>query len=184
MIVLIVAYCVKLKLWIQDRKYDKKMAAEQAEHGEAILVSRVSSEIPFGIRALIEEAEVEGIWRSRTLTPLQQNDDLDHHSDSADCLASSSHTRRNSSASSTSIYDAADISNASPYGRRASPTANYLLIGFQSSLAIPETTNSSPTSRSKNTKICYRGPATRRLFISETYHVRPSGPFGENEGCA
>jgi len=130
MIVLIVAYCVKLKLWLQDRRYDEKMAAEQAEQGEATLVRRVSSEIPFGIHALLEDDEVEGVWRSRTLTPLHQNNNPDHHPDSADGLASAPHTRRNSSASSTSIYDAADISNASPYGRRTSPATNYYANRF------------------------------------------------------
>lgn len=123
MLVLIVAYCVKLRRWIQDRRYEKKIASEQAERGEVTLVSQVSDEVPFGIRALIEDAEVEGVWNSRALTPLHQNEVPDHHSTPSGCPASASNTRRNSSVSSTSIHDAADIGNASPYRKCATPFA-------------------------------------------------------------
>lgn len=123
MLVLIAAYCVKLRIWIQDRRYEKKMAAEQAERGEVTLVSQVSDEVPFGIRALIEDAEVEGVWNSRALTPLHQNEVSDYHLTPSGCPASASNTRRNSLVSSTLIHDLADIGNASPYGKCATPSA-------------------------------------------------------------
>lgn len=72
------------------------------------LVHVLSDDIPFGIRALMEDPEVEGIWNSRTITPL--------HFDQGDGSTPAQPTNRYSSTSSTSIYDTADISLASPDG--------------------------------------------------------------------
>ena len=48
------------------------MAVERAERGEMSLTARQSGEeASFGIRAIEKGYEVEGVWNSRTTTPLQ-----------------------------------------------------------------------------------------------------------------
>ncbi|KAK5054429.1 hypothetical protein LTR84_001319 [Exophiala bonariae] len=114
-IVLTTAYIVKFKSWLQDRRFEKK-AAQQEERGETAFVSHAGDKIPFGIRALIEDAQIEGVWHSRPLTPLNPNDIPDHTLVSFDGPAPTTHTRGGSSVSSTAVPEAADIDNGSPYG--------------------------------------------------------------------
>lgn len=50
---------------------ERKAAEAEAERGEINQSVRKSHDIPFGIRALLEDPEVEGVWNSRTNTPLR-----------------------------------------------------------------------------------------------------------------
>ena len=67
---------------------------------------------PFGIRALLEDPEVEGVWNSREATPMH----LDGASQTPFASQLSIIPPKQSSNSSTLIYDTADIGLASPTG--------------------------------------------------------------------
>ncbi|KIX95650.1 uncharacterized protein Z520_08770 [Fonsecaea multimorphosa CBS 102226] len=69
-LILTTAFVVKLRNWARDRRLERRAAEEQAERGEMTLVNCLDEDIPFGIRALIEDPEVEGVWNARTATAL------------------------------------------------------------------------------------------------------------------
>ncbi|OAP60650.1 hypothetical protein AYL99_05652 [Fonsecaea erecta] len=108
-VILTTAFVVKLRNWAQDRRLERRAVEEQAERGEMTLVNCLDEDIPFGIRALIEDPEVEGVWNARTATALQF--------DRARCPAPSQLAIRPikySSIASSSICDSSDIGLASP----------------------------------------------------------------------
>ncbi|EXJ58748.1 hypothetical protein A1O7_06178 [Cladophialophora yegresii CBS 114405] len=111
-IVLILAFLVRLRHYVRDKRRAKRAAAEQAERGEMTMVAALEDDALFGMRALLEDPEVEGVWNSREATPM--------HLDGGVCTppASQSTTKapKHSSNSSTTIYDTADIGLASPTG--------------------------------------------------------------------
>ncbi|KAK4939628.1 hypothetical protein LTR10_020128 [Elasticomyces elasticus] len=102
MIILITAFCVKLRNWRRDMKLEMVTAEEQLERGETTLASRLSEDIPFGIRALTEDAEVEGLWNSRAVTSLHHNFIQPRRSSTS--LRRSSQPRKDSLISSTSLH--------------------------------------------------------------------------------
>lgn len=53
------------------RKLEARAAADLAERGEITERARSGTEEPFGVRAIEAGHEVDGIWNSRTATPLQ-----------------------------------------------------------------------------------------------------------------
>jgi hypothetical protein len=59
-----------MRNWRKNNQFEKRAAEARAERGEMILAGRTSDDIPFGIRALAEDPDVEGVWNSRTHTPL------------------------------------------------------------------------------------------------------------------
>lgn len=62
-----VRYSNKRKL----QKYSNRIATEIAERGEMNEAARPSEDVPFGIRAIERGCMVEGVWNSKTTTPLQ-----------------------------------------------------------------------------------------------------------------
>jgi hypothetical protein len=110
-VVLILAFLVRLRNWIRDKRRAKKEAAEQAERGEMTPVTDLEDDALFGMLALLEDPEVEGVWNSREATPM--------HLDGGVRTPASQLTikpPRHSSNSSTTICDTADIGLASPTG--------------------------------------------------------------------
>lgn len=97
---------------------EKTAAEEQIERGETTLVGRCSDDIPFGIRALTEDPEVEGVWNSRAVTALHRP--AMQPSCASISLRSSGKTRKGSSASSTSLHNPANVGLASPNGKAIS----------------------------------------------------------------
>src|ERR1700710_2666069 len=91
---------MRLKNWARDKRRAKKAAEEQAERGEMTLVHN------------LEDPEVDGGWNSREATPM--------HLDGAFQTPLASQLLivppKQSSNSSTLIYDTADIGLASPTG--------------------------------------------------------------------
>ncbi|KIW09870.1 hypothetical protein PV08_11971 [Exophiala spinifera] len=69
-LLVVMAICVRLRNWRRNLALERKAAEAEAENGEMNLSVRKSHEIPFGIRALFEDPDVEGVWNSRTNTPL------------------------------------------------------------------------------------------------------------------
>lgn len=60
--------------WRNNRrieKHSKAKAADTAERGEMVQPTGQEEEVPFGVRAIARGCEVDGVWNSRTNTPLQ-----------------------------------------------------------------------------------------------------------------
>ena len=110
---------------------EKRAAEEQAERGEMALVSRLSNDIPFGIRALVEDPEVEGVWNSRTITSLHCDPAQRPRNPSSPPPTPTVKPKIFSSTSSTSIYDTADIGLASPDGQSLLSLLDSSLIMLQ-----------------------------------------------------
>lgn len=68
-LILIVAFLTRFRNWVRDKRREKRAVEEQAERGEVALVHTLSDDIPFGIRALLEDPEIDGVWNSRANTP-------------------------------------------------------------------------------------------------------------------
>lgn len=66
---LTIATIVYIRDNMKTQMLHEKAQQERAELGD-VTQTRVSDEIPFGLRAMEEEPEVEGVWNSRTCTPL------------------------------------------------------------------------------------------------------------------
>ena len=65
------SFGVRYRNHLRIKKYAIRMATEKAERGEMEHIAGPSHEVPFGIRAIERGCEVEGVWNSRTATPLQ-----------------------------------------------------------------------------------------------------------------
>lgn len=87
---------------------------------------RSSDEIPFGIRALLDDSEVEGVWNSRNATPLQC--DTPAHDRPVALLQPAASPQRETSTSSTYLYDPADIGLSAPNGNASTPLSCEKLI--------------------------------------------------------
>lgn len=101
--------------WVKDKrrtKRAKRAAEERAERGEMIPVHDLEDEAPFGIRALLEAPEVEGVWNSREATPMQ----FDGASQTPLPTEPSNIHPNQSSNSSTLYHDATDLGLSSPTG--------------------------------------------------------------------
>ncbi|OQU96808.1 hypothetical protein CLAIMM_02836 [Cladophialophora immunda] len=146
-IILTTAFVVKLRNWARDRRLERRAAEEHAERGEMTLVNCLDEDIPFGIRALIEDPEVEGVWNARTITALH----LDRaRSPPPSRLATKA--IQSSSISSTSICDSMDIGLASPDA----------LTPFTNSTAfVDPPAESSSSKKGKTIVISYNGPYNR-----------------------
>ncbi|KIW46432.1 uncharacterized protein PV06_02104 [Exophiala oligosperma] len=70
-ILVVMAICVRVRNWRKNLMLERKATEAEAERAEISLSARKSHDIPFGIRALLEDPEVEGVWNSRTNTPLR-----------------------------------------------------------------------------------------------------------------
>ncbi|KAL2399752.1 hypothetical protein ABEF93_000285 [Exophiala dermatitidis] len=114
-LVLITGFCVKLWNLRKNTRLERLAAEEQAERGQATLMCRSSDEIPFGIRALLDDSEVEGVWNSRNATPLQC--DTPAHDRPVALLQPAASPQRETSTSSTYLYDPADIGLSAPNDR-------------------------------------------------------------------
>jgi len=77
------------------------------------LVNCLDEDIPFGIRALIEDPQVEGVWNARTATALHFGGARSHPPPQLTI-----EPVRYSSIVSTSTCDAQDIGLASPNGEK------------------------------------------------------------------
>ena len=110
---------------------EKRAAEEQAERGEMALVSRWSEDIPFGIRALVEDPDVEGVWNARTVTSLHCDSAPRSRKPPAPPLTPAVKLKTCTSTTSTSIHDTADIGLASPDGQCPPVTLNSSLILLQ-----------------------------------------------------
>jgi len=117
MIILMTASCVKLRNWRRDIRLEKVAEEEQIERGEVTLAGRLSADIPFGIRALAEDPEVEGVWNPRAVTALHYNSAQSGHSNTS--LRPSKRSRKDPSTSSTSLHKPADPGFSSPNGKVA-----------------------------------------------------------------
>ena len=53
------------------RKHSERKTADTAERGEMAQATPQEEQVPFGIRAIERGCEVDGVWNSRTNTPLQ-----------------------------------------------------------------------------------------------------------------
>ncbi len=104
---------MRLRNWAQDKRRTERAAEEQAERGEMTLVLDLEDDVRFGIRALLEDPEVEGVWNSREATPMHN----DGAAPSPFASPSSVMPQTSSSNSSTLIHDTADIGLASPTGK-------------------------------------------------------------------
>ncbi|KIW95341.1 uncharacterized protein Z519_03925 [Cladophialophora bantiana CBS 173.52] len=159
-IILTTAFVVKLRNWAKDRRLERRAAEEQAERGEMTLVNCLEEDIPFGIRALIEDPEVEGVWNARTVTAL--------HLDGARSDPPSQLTSKlikYSSTSSTSMRDTMDIGLASPDA----------LTPFTESTAVIDLPAEASSSRKgKTVVISYNGPYLRSDATEAVPDVAPS----------
>ncbi|EXJ68119.1 uncharacterized protein A1O5_08734 [Cladophialophora psammophila CBS 110553] len=146
-IILTTAFSVKLRNWAKDKRLERRAAEEQAERGEMTLVNCLDEDIPFGIRALIEDPDVEGVWNARTVTTLH----LDGaRSDPPSQLMSK--PIKYSSTSFTSICDTTDIGLASPGA----------FTPFTESTAVIDLPAEASSSRKgKTVVISYNGPYLR-----------------------
>ncbi|KAI1629848.1 hypothetical protein EDD37DRAFT_604721 [Exophiala viscosa] len=79
-------------------------AEEQVERGEMTLASTLSEDIPFGIRALTEDPEVEGVWDSRAVAALHYNSTHTRPRRYTTSLRPSNESRKDSSMSSISLH--------------------------------------------------------------------------------
>ncbi|EXJ85211.1 hypothetical protein A1O3_05886 [Capronia epimyces CBS 606.96] len=150
-ITLITGFCVKLRNWRKNIKLERRAAEEEAERGEVTLVSRSSDDIPFGIRALLEDSEVEGVWNSRNVTPL--NYDPVEHDRATTFLQSTALPKEDSSTLSNCLYDPADIGLAATGDR--DPVTDYTAM-----MELPAGVSSSKRKK-KTLIISYNGPHIR-----------------------
>lgn len=93
---------------------ERRAAEEEAERGQVGLMSRSSDDIPFGIRALLENSEVEGVWDSRKATPLHYPPAQRGPPAS---LLHPTEVPKEFSTSSTCLYDTPDVCMAAPNGK-------------------------------------------------------------------
>ncbi|KAK5465097.1 hypothetical protein LTS15_001660 [Exophiala xenobiotica] len=137
-----------MRNWRRNNQFEKRAAEARAERGEMILAGRTSDDIPFGIRALAEDPDVEGVWNSRTHTPLHC------HTPQPGCSVASlrpaSQPKRDPSASS--IEQAAATHNELKSPNELEPLANSI-AGLDGA--------STPRTRSKKFVINYQGPYSR-----------------------
>ncbi|KAJ9606765.1 hypothetical protein H2200_008774 [Cladophialophora chaetospira] len=147
--ILIVAFLMRLRNWIRDKRRAKRAAEERAERGEMTLVYDLEEDAPFGIRALLEDPQVEGVWNSREATPMH----LDGASRTPFTSQLSVIVPNQSDNSSTLIYDPADI-------RLASPTAATPLT-HPTSPIHPPAEQSTSKKKGKSIVISYKGPSLR-----------------------
>lgn len=71
------------------------------ERGQASHITRTSDEVPFGTKAMLEDPDVNGVWNTRTSTPLQSPRLRGKsHSPSLSSIKMFSKSPRNSSTSS------------------------------------------------------------------------------------
>lgn len=110
---------MRLGNWARDKRRAKRAAEEQAERGEMTLVHDLEDDVRFGIRALLEDPEVEGVWNSREATAMHLNGSAPNP-----FASDASHLPLihpiSSSNSPTLIHDTADIEQASPTGTQSS----------------------------------------------------------------
>ncbi|OAL25600.1 hypothetical protein AYO20_10441 [Fonsecaea nubica] len=143
-IILTTAFVVKLRNWARDRSLERRALEEQAERGDMTLVNCLDEDIPFGIRALIEDPEVEGVWNAQTATSL--------HFDPARAPSSSQvaiKPIRYSSISSTSISDSTGLGLTPPD----------VLTPLTDTTAVADTSaESSSSKKGKTIVISYNGP--------------------------
>ncbi|OCT51742.1 hypothetical protein CLCR_09025 [Cladophialophora carrionii] len=144
-IVLLLAFLVRLRNWIRDERRAKRAAAEQAERGEMTLVIGLEDDALFGMRALLENPEVEGVWNSREATPMH----LDGGVRTPPAAQSTTKPPKHSSNSSTTIYDTADIG-------LVSPTVLSPFIG--PTAVVDELGEPSTAKKGKTLVISYKGP--------------------------
>ena len=107
---MLLAFVVKFKNWARDKRRTKRAAEERAERGEMTLIDSQEEDTPFGIRALLGDPEVEGVWNSREATPVH----LDGAADTASTSQLDFTSTKHPSTSLTARYDTADIGLASP----------------------------------------------------------------------
>ncbi|KIW67309.1 hypothetical protein PV04_06573 [Phialophora macrospora] len=159
-VVLILAFLVRLRNWVRDKRRAKRAAAEQAERGEMALVADQEDDAFFGIRALLEDPEVEGVWNSGEATPTHLDGGV---------RPSASHLKinppRHSSNSSTTICDAAEIG-------LGSPTALTPFIGTTTFINKPG--EASTPKKGKTLVISYNGPYSRSEAAEIVSDVAPS----------
>ncbi|EXJ85904.1 hypothetical protein A1O1_06273 [Capronia coronata CBS 617.96] len=150
-ITLITGFCVKLRNWRKNIRLEKRAAEEEAERGEVALVGRSSDDIPFGIRALLEDSEVEGVWNSRNVTPLHYNPTEQDRP--VAFLQATVAPKTDSSTSFTCLYDPADIGLTAPSDR--GPVVNSAVV------IDPPPGTSSMKQKRKTLIISYNGPYIR-----------------------
>ena len=113
-------------LWLRDRRLESNALSETAERGEMSLVGRHSDEVPFGINALIEDTEVDGVWNSKANTAFHgKRQKTRSTSTLRPGTATFKKLKKNPSVSSASTLDMADTGVASPEGQ--SPTCPFPL---------------------------------------------------------
>jgi hypothetical protein len=112
-LVTVLSFSVKLYKWVRDRRLENEAEHEKAELGEVDIASSVKEEMPFGLRALLNDPEVEGVWNPRTL------DEINKHPPTSATHPTSVHkkARYRSRASSHTYYDSIDAGLASPNGK-------------------------------------------------------------------
>ena len=79
--------------------------AERAERGEMEETVRTSDDVPFGVRAIEQGCEVEGVWNSRATTPLHSPAISSRGSSPGRSMNKLRKTNRDSSVSSISVLD-------------------------------------------------------------------------------
>ncbi|OAG39933.1 hypothetical protein AYO21_05806 [Fonsecaea monophora] len=146
-IILTTAFVVKLRNWARDRSLERRALEEQAERGEMTLVNCLDEDIPFGIRALIEDPEVEGVWNAQTATSLHF-----HPARPSSSSQLAIKPIRCSSISSTSICDSTDLGLTPPD----------VLTPLTDTTAVADTSaESSSSKKGKTIVISYNGPYLR-----------------------
>jgi hypothetical protein len=69
--VLIFSFGIRWRNKRKIKRYSEGKTADTAERGEMTQTTSQQEEVPFGIRAIERGCEVDGVWNSRTNTPLQ-----------------------------------------------------------------------------------------------------------------
>lgn len=92
------------------------------------LIGRPSEEVPFGINALVEDTEVDGVWNSKASTPFHGKRQKTHSNSTVRPNFSLKKAKKNPSVSSASSVGIADTGVASPEGTRPTTRLPSLLL--------------------------------------------------------
>lgn len=121
-VVLVLSLGIRYRNKKRIKKHSKKQTADRAESGEMTQPASQAEEfrVPFGIRAIERGGEVNGVWNSRTNTPLQTLGNSNPGSPTArpkdfgNGLLSLQQRRREISSSTVSNVETAELANARP----------------------------------------------------------------------
>lgn len=175
------AALVKLRKIIKISRIRKRAAAD-LEKANTRLHGRSSEEIPFGAKAMLEDADVEGVWNSRASTPLQSP--VLEPRRSSPSRNPFSRSRRNSSLSSLShlslrddkpAHPSIDVGNLQPGSLDGTSTATTHLFS-QNSFDTPQQ-HGAPVVHSQNGTFPRRRSVTIRATLAQN-----SGAVGTSPG--